>query len=355
MVEPPRRKSDGDPGSDTPIANRVRKNSLTLQNNNSTDFQAVKCRNGNCSKIAETVEAKKLFKNCHNCSYMYCSRECRRAHWEKHRKFCLHSRVSTLCRQVINTSKDDETSLRHISLMARQGYETQGRGVVKLMFKSPESAEYFVKNGFQKIGDLNYVKWPDLNPAEMGSELYSELLRICTAYEPTTKLVLYVSVCVISEAPASGAVKWERQLVSRCAKLKLAKSVISETIAKNACEELTENPETVIFTPLSGDCASQKMRELCVENIHKHLRKKGVNLRRHFPEIHSKLSSYADVGGDRFAPLTIYPKDPINGKTFMCIIMPVVDREKLSVLPADKARIKIVDISLKQESESSIV
>ncbi|XP_026467143.1 apical junction component 1 homolog [Ctenocephalides felis] len=351
MADTIRHKGDNDRGSDTPIEGR-RKISQTLQNNYSTDQQMVKCRNSNCNKIAETADAKKLYKNCHNCSYMYCSRECRRAHWEKHRKFCLHSRVSTLCRHVINSAKDDEMSLRHISLMARQGYETHGRGVVKLTFKSPESAECFVKNGFQKIGDLKYIKWPDLVPAEMGSELYSELLRLCTAYEPLNKLVLYVSVCVVSEAPGSGAVKWERQLVSRCAKLRLAKSVISETIAKKNSEESANEPETIIFTPLSGDGASQKLRELFVENIHRHLRRKGVNLRRHFPEIHSKLSSYADVGGDRFAPLTIHPKDECSGKTFMCIIMPVVDREKLSDLPVDRARIKIVDISLKQENEA---
>lgn len=83
---------------------------------------------------------------------MYCSRDCRRAHWEKHRKACLHSRVSVLCRQVLSSCKDDADTLSHLSILARRGYLTQGRGVVRILFRSPESAEVFVKQGFQKIG-----------------------------------------------------------------------------------------------------------------------------------------------------------------------------------------------------------
>lgn len=83
---------------------------------------------------------------------MYCSRDCRRAHWEKHRKACLHSRVSVLCRQVLSSCKDDADTLSHLSILARRGYLTQGRGVVRILFRSPESAEVFVKQGFQRIG-----------------------------------------------------------------------------------------------------------------------------------------------------------------------------------------------------------
>lgn len=84
---------------------------------------------------------------------IYCSRDCRRAHWEKHRKACLHSRVSVLCRQVLSSCKDDGDTLSHLSILARRGYLTQGRGVVRILFRSPESAEVFVKQGFQRIGE----------------------------------------------------------------------------------------------------------------------------------------------------------------------------------------------------------
>lgn len=58
---------------------------------------------------------------------LYCSRDCRRAHWEKHRKACLHSRVSVLCRQVLSACKDDADTLSHLSILARRGYLSQGK------------------------------------------------------------------------------------------------------------------------------------------------------------------------------------------------------------------------------------
>jgi MYND finger len=46
----------------------------------------IHCRNSKCGKMATGLEARREFKTCHNCNAYYCSRECRRAHWEKHKK-----------------------------------------------------------------------------------------------------------------------------------------------------------------------------------------------------------------------------------------------------------------------------
>jgi len=80
------------------------------------------------------------------------------------------------------------------------------------------------------MGEASYVRWPDLMPAEMGLEMYSELLKLITMYKPESKMLIYVAICVVSEAPGMGQtpVRWERQLVSRCAKLKLCKKVLTE-------------------------------------------------------------------------------------------------------------------------------
>lgn len=93
----------------------------------------------------------------------------------------------------------------------------QGRGVVRILFRSPEAAEGFIRTGFQCLGEAFFVRWPDLMPAEMGVELYSELLKLSTEYKPDSKMLIYVAICVVSEAPSVGTapVKWERQLVSR--------------------------------------------------------------------------------------------------------------------------------------------
>ncbi|KAJ6632892.1 Apical junction component 1 like, partial [Pseudolycoriella hygida] len=173
----PRRRSEGDAQKRVDSTNSLRRGSL-----DSTEFkidnELVKCRFPKCDSSTTAAEAKKYYKSCHNCSHMYCSRECRRSHWEKHRKACLHSRVSALCRQVLSACKDDADTLRHLSLLARKGYVSQGRGVIRILFRSPESAEAFVAKGFQCIGEASYVRWAELLPQEMGAELYSELLRL---------------------------------------------------------------------------------------------------------------------------------------------------------------------------------
>lgn len=270
---------------------------------------------------------------------MYCSRECRRAHWAKHRRACLHSRVSALCRQVLSACKDDESTLLHLSILARKGFAQQGRGVVRLLFRSPESAEHFVRQGFQSIGEASYVRWPELQPQEMGAELYSELLRLSTEYKTETKMLIYVAICVVSEAPSSvttAGVKWERQLVSRCAKLKLSKSVINpkkddETEDKSKATEgggsadtlSTDLIDVLILTfKTTGKPANIEHRALIQQNITNALRRRGVSLRRHFPEVFHRLTSFVECSADRLLPVTIHPRDAITGRPFICIIMP---------------------------------
>lgn len=105
------------------------------------------------------------------------------------------------------------------------GYISHGLGAVKCFYPNPEAAEKFLADGLQSLGELTFVRWQDLLPTEMGPLLYKELVEMCQNYNSETKFVLYISLCVVSETPASGAVKWERQLVSRCAKLRLSKDL----------------------------------------------------------------------------------------------------------------------------------
>lgn len=330
----------------------------------------VRCRYGKCTNSATAGEARRSFKTCHNCSYAYCSRECRRAHWERHRRTCLHSRAGTLCRQVLSSAKKDGHSLQHISTLARRGYSSHGRGAVKCFFTSPESAEKFIANGFIALGEPTYVRWADLLPSEMGTELHAELMRLCKSYNPDTRLVLYVAVCVVSEVPTSGAVRWERQLVSRCAKIRLAGSFREpgtvlvansnslqhqqpqrQTSPCNITREM-DSPETLVLTSFpgqNGQNTPQRAREISFTNIQRQLRLRGVSLRRHFPQVYKKLCSYVDGSVDKFAPVTIYPRDQASGKSFMCIIMLDAEPERLQLLPTDSSRVRTVDISIEQE------
>lgn len=386
-------------------------------NNNSTTgpVEMQRCRYPKCESSTPATEARKFYKSCHNCSHLYCSRECRRAHWEKHRKACLHSRVSVLCRQVLSTCKDDPDALRHLTILARHGFQTHGRGVVRILFRSPESADQFVKQGYQRIGEVSYVRWPELMPQEMGPELYSELLRLSTEYKPESKMLLYVAICVVSEAPSSAAaaVKWERQLVSRCAKLKLSKlvqcdpptlpihaQIISncspggsgstrgsaghsnttgstnntsgnESYTLSRAQEVTTiisrdtslpstsstavsktrklNSDILILTFNIGSREKNALRnrEIIVQNIQGHLKRRGVSLRRHYAEVFQRLTSFVEGNTDRFPPVTIHPKDTTTGKVFTCIIMSHVgatDRGKLPITENEQS-IETVDCS----------
>ncbi|XP_061516956.1 uncharacterized protein LOC5668367 isoform X14 [Anopheles gambiae] len=312
-------------GLDARIARRVSLDSAEAAGHG----HYLKCRYPRCDATATLAEARKTFKSCHNCSHLYCSRECRRAHWERHRKACLHSRVSALCRLVLSTCKDDADTLRHLSVLARRGYLSQGRGVVRILFRSPERADSFIKQGFQCLGEVSYVRWPDLLPAEMGPELYSELLKLSTEYKPDSKMLLYVAICVVSEAPGSATapVKWERQLVSRCAKLKLCRTVVSEIVSgPGAGERPGPRPDTVgdvlvlSFNILSK--TTQRAREQVSQNVQTVLRQRGVNLRKHYPEVYQRLATFVEGSTDRFLPVTLHPRDTATGRSFVCIVMP---------------------------------
>lgn len=305
-------------------------------------FQAspvLQCRYSRCGKTVSSSSSEAgNFKNCHNCSYTYCSRACRRAHWEKHRKTCLFSRIGTLCRQVIASIKEQKDTLYHLSLIARRGYLSHGLGAVKCFFPCPENAEKFLTGNLTDLGELTYVRWPDLLPSEMGPQLYSELVQMCRNYNPDTKMVLYVSVCVVSETPATGAVKWERQLVSRCAKMRLSKDI-------SIPEKDQDNPETLILTCNSIEGLNEnKAKKLIIDNVEKELKLRGVSLKRQHPIIFKQLCAYADGSCDKFTPITVYPKDVNTGKSFMCIIMLEADPESLRQVESAGVKVRTVDV-----------
>ncbi|XP_049282332.1 uncharacterized protein LOC125763345 isoform X4 [Anopheles funestus] len=341
-------------GLDARIARRVSLDSAEAAGHHHRGHDYLKCRYPRCDATATLAEARKTYKSCHNCSHLYCSRECRRAHWERHRKACLHSRVSALCRLVLSTCKDDADTLRHLSALARRGYLSQGRGVVRILFRSPESADSFIKQGFQCLGEVSYVRWPDLLPAEMGPELYSELLKLSTEYKPDSKMLIYVAICVVSEAPGSATapVKWERQLVSRCAKLKLCRSVVSEIAASGpGGERAGPRTDTVgdvlvlSFNILSK--TTQRSREQVSLNIQTILRQRGVNLRKHYPEVFQRLATFVEGSTDRFLPVTLHPRDNVTGRSFVCIIMPNYgdsDRVQFPVSENSDDRVVTIDV-----------
>lgn len=166
-------------------------------------------------------------------------------------------------------------------------------------------------------------------PAEMGAELYSELLRLSTEYKPESKMLLYVAICVVSEVPSSRSsapVRWERQLVSRCAKLKLCKAALRE-LDESRCmntEARSEPPMDILILTFNATqkVIAQEKRELIMRNVKHVLGSRGVVLRKNYPEVWHRLNTFVEGITDRFVPVTMHPKDATTGREFVCIIMP---------------------------------
>lgn len=338
------RASSGDAGGDgLNNASGKKRDKMTVR-------LVVQCKYPKCGKFAEPAEAKRTFKVCHNCDFIYCSRECRQDHWEKHRKACLQSRISDLCHRVLNTVKSDPNLLLVASRVARRGFLEHGRGCVKYYFHSPQIGEQFV-SGNPRYPEAAYVKWTDLETNEMGNELHSAIVRICKSYNPDTRLVILVAVHVVSEVPTTGSVKWERQIICRYSKTKLSSDLISRNPSLCAVNKAADYPATLILTSLPGVERTQKEREVNFTNIQRQLRQRGVSLRKQFPEVYKKLCDY--VEGSSFTPTTIYPVDAASGKTFMCVIMPDAEPEKLDLIPKENSQVQTVDVSQSTASSSS--
>ena len=172
--------------------------------------------------------------------------------------------------------------------------------------------------------------------------------------------MLLVAVSVVSEVPTSGAVRWERQVVTRCARLRLHPTllatpavvladsvdldglVLPSASAPTAAPRDSDNPETLILTSLPGPHGA-RARQVSFCNIQRELRQRGVSLRRQFPDVYTKLAAYVDGTSERFTPVTLYPVDAASGKTFMCIIMPDAEPQRLELLPKD-GRVRTVDV-----------
>lgn len=289
------------------------------------DTVIVKCSHDQCTNSAELRDARKTFKTCHNCYTYYCSRECRKDHWMRHRRVCMYGRIRSMCKQAIQCSRDNPNVLLYLSKLAQTGYITQGRGFVKMVFRNTDLAIRFLRQGWSQLEDGPiYVNWRDLIPQEMGDEVYRAVVDLCQRYEPDTKLVLLVAIFITREVPIQSVPHWEREVIAKCAKIPLSKLAISNKLDGHGI--INDDPNTLIITgpqQIKGAdvAAAKKTREVCLANIEEQLRERGVSLRHQFPDIYGRLCSYVD-NDDPFPPLTIYPKDGRTGHTFMCVIMP---------------------------------
>ena len=300
--------------------------STSIDSKASEEDAVVKCRNPKCKKSAKLQDARKSFKTCHNCYTYYCSRDCRKAHWERHKRKCLFSRVNSVCKHIVRKIHDTQDLLEDISRVARTGYMSKGRGCVLLAFSSPEKAEVFLDNS-QLETPPGYANLSDLQQeTDLLGEHQFELNEMCKTYNPEIKFVVEIAIVSGQEVPAYPVPRREGPAIKKCARLRL-----STTQPKSTTVYPKNEPETLILTALPGSEFSENMeakkaREICFVNIQRKLRQRGVSLRHHFPEVYQKLCAYVSDNA-HFTPMTIYPLDVNTGKRFMCLIMPNAEAE----------------------------
>lgn len=325
-----------------------------IPNSSDTIGMFVNCRNNLCNNSATVEDARLSYKTCHNCSVFYCSRSCRRVHWEKHKKLCEKIRASTVARQVIDKVRQNIEVLEAMSAVARRGILAIGRGAVKIFFANTTEAETFVGNG--NIPEAHYQPLQNIMPQEMGPETYKKLIEQCRNYNPSVKFNLYVSICTFSETPSGSSQKCRRETTARCAKLRLCdppmkvNSTSHSKASQNDHHVITRDlnePDTLVLASISNSnygLPPRQAREVIFSNIVRELQERGVNLRHHHADVYRKLSHYVDTGGP-FSPITIYPKNSRRGNSFMCIIMPENDPPRLQRLGSDGCKVRTIDIS----------
>ena len=249
------------------------KTSVTLTENGE-EILRVRCRNIKCGKTEELEEARKSYKTCHNCYTYYCSRECRKAHWEKHKKRCLFSKINSICKYVLKRVHDDEILSGEFSTIARAGYQEVGPGCVLLVFSSHVKAEEFLSRGMQCSEALPvYCSIDDLHEyANTFGTHQHELLDMCREYNPDIKYVLEVVVIANVESGdvQSRTPRKDGLSVKKCQKLRLT-AAAAETAPY-------EEPETLILTAMpnakSADPKkSKRAREILFSNNRSNIRK----------------------------------------------------------------------------------
>ncbi|XP_069976589.1 apical junction component 1 homolog isoform X2 [Penaeus vannamei] len=209
------------------------------------------CQYPRCGKVM-TPALEEAYKECHQCHTLYCSRPCRRMHWDTHKRHCLRILARSLAKELILTLRHKPKVLEQLSVVARRGLRSLGRGAVKIFFRDAEEIENFLldlgsppaqreeekearkeregrkEKGHGAFPQLHYVTSQDLLPQEMGEDTYRKICQLCRVYNTSESFVLYVSICVLEGGGGGGTGQGIGgggsilSRVSRCVKLKLA-------------------------------------------------------------------------------------------------------------------------------------
>lgn len=286
----------------------------------------IRCRRPNCKRSLPAEEARVKFRTCSNCYTFYCSRQCRKAHYERHKSQCPRTRISNLCTQVLMRVREDPSSRRHLSICATRGLLSRGRGVVKLVFLNAEDALDYLRDGWEALkGQTFYVPRTELMPQEMGTEVFAQVRILCDKYNTDRKFILLAAISVTTEVQSESpegtvTVSMEREVVVRGVKMRLAPPLPEDEVQTLICT-ITNDPPVDGQTELTREDLQRGL-----DTINAQMEERGVDLATAYPEVYGKIALFVEKR-EPFIPFNIFPVDKRTGKMFMCILLPWADDE----------------------------
>lgn len=331
-------------------------------------------------------QQKTVFKSCHHCATLYCSKLCRQLDWPDHKSRCVYARLSSMCKRVIIHIGNDPKWRTHASQLALHGSPTPSRGFVWAEFDSYESAlelvttnrsTNFIRKGFlQYISSLEtvaalasllsgsrarhstVVNDDEHHREEDNNETAADVLtRLVRDYEPQKEFVFVVSVRLEPKSPDLLVFKFIKiplrlkkppapppsqppAIQNRPILKSLSRSLSSLAVQQRSPQSTNGNDssfsQTLILTSLNNNMSSgsggekigreanEEDRQLFLANILNELQLRGVNLRQAYPNIYEDLCLYVEENKP-LAPICLFPRDAHTGALFMCLIMPKSD------------------------------
>lgn len=198
------------------------------------DDVVVRCRNSRCGRACEYEEAKHSFKSCFNCYTYYCSVQCRKEHWQSHKRKCTFARVNTLCKQVCVKAMNDSVVVNQLSQVAVNGWRNMGKGCVVLNLSSADTGQEFLRSGLQLVQRPYYMSVARLHKENQGMHLRA-LTLMCKQYNPEERFVLNVTVIPGMKRPEKQAAStYKGTVVKKCVKIWLGVTAVQKQFVKDS-------------------------------------------------------------------------------------------------------------------------
>jgi hypothetical protein len=99
----------------------------------------------------------------------------------------------------------DAEAAYHMSAVARQGFTNRGRGAVNLRFRSVHLAHVYLRGGWPALADYpgTYLYYYTVNDL-LDNQKDAAMIELCRRYDPTAKLILFVSIIAdVEECPTT--------------------------------------------------------------------------------------------------------------------------------------------------------